>query len=705
MSHQVPTWMFQTCPADATLRDSVSGEFFNSTRLESVVREAIQNSLDARSGEKAAEIRIYYSGSMAALDGLSYSARYRTGDVDSHYSNSESGLTNMPKADEKCEYLTIEDFNTTGLTGSVSLRPTKEEMDGDHKKSNYFNFFFRENRSGKNGAGSLGSWGAGKIMFMKASRLRTAFTYSVREDVETPCFIAGRTVLMSHAIGDDMYAPDGWFGVKIENPAPVSPRFMQKQPVTEAAVIEAFRKDFHVKRNGEEGTTVVIPYLDLENDNGGGEFTRENIAQAVLKNFMLAIISGDLSVSIEIGTCDKIIVLNQDTIKAEKKYLPEFPDKKSDIVTRMHYMLAAQVVKPDFPPTQSYVLKHVGLNTKPTWCEEMFSGIDLKAVKKQIAAGKSLLFRVPMTIQARAKENSAIPKWLKGSFVIALRRFDGQASFRTAFYRKGLLIDSANRRSVGNYISIVSIEGDELVKLLVSSEPPSHCEWKADSGRVKERYFNTSAHISFVTTAVTYLIGQIEAADKDPDFNPLMDTFGIPIDDDENDAKKRPIPLPKFDAPNPPDQPPADTPPSPDSQPFPTIPEELLRLSKLKGKTGFTISIKAGRVAEKGYPFSATYKMGYAPFDKTKWTPHDFSLDGDGSIAIELGNPAQAEIVDFKGKDNKLTVTVKKQGEFQLSVTGFNENRDLEISKSNYDYSSAVVPNSTLSGGNIEEVS
>ena len=142
MSHQDPTWMFQTCPADATLRDSVSAEFFNSTRLESVVREAIQNSLDARSGEKAAEVRIYYSGSMAALDGSSYSARYRTGDVDSHYSNSESGLTNMPKADEKCEYLTIEDFNTTGLTGSVSLRPTKEEMDGDHKKSNYFNFFY-----------------------------------------------------------------------------------------------------------------------------------------------------------------------------------------------------------------------------------------------------------------------------------------------------------------------------------------------------------------------------------------------------------------------------------------------------------------------------------------------------------------------------------------------------------------------------------
>ena len=31
---------------DDTQRDSVSGEFFKNTRLESVVREAIQNSLD-----------------------------------------------------------------------------------------------------------------------------------------------------------------------------------------------------------------------------------------------------------------------------------------------------------------------------------------------------------------------------------------------------------------------------------------------------------------------------------------------------------------------------------------------------------------------------------------------------------------------------------------------------------------------------------
>lgn len=701
MTRQAPHWMFRKCDADETLRDSVSGEFFNSTRLESVIREALQNSLDARAGAASASVRIFYSGAAAALDGKVYASRYRAGDVDAHYANRESGLTNIPETGEKCKYLTIEDFNTTGLTGSVSLRPSTDEREGDHRKSNYFNFFFRENRSGKNGAGSLGSWGAGKIMFMKASRLRTAFTYSVRDDAETPRFLAGRTVLMSHSIGDDMYAPDGWFGVTAEDSGCASNRHMRKRPTTDAAFIEAFCREFRVNRKTEVGTTVVIPYLDLENDNAGGEFSRDNLVRAVLKNFMLAILNGDLVVTIETGANASRVVLDSETIKSENKYLPELPDGRSDIVTRHHYALASQTMKPDFPQSQCYELKHVGPNTKPTWCEEMFSAIDLKAVKKQITAGKCVKFRVPMTIQAKSETSPSSPLCLKDSFSVLLRRVDEQALFKTAFYRRGLLIDSANRRSAGQYVSVVSIDGDELVKLLVASEPPSHCEWKADSDRVKERYFNTSAHISFVTTSVSFLIGQIEAADKDPDFNPLINSFGIPVEDDDN-APPKPASRPKPDE----SETPEATPPHPEPTPPATLfPEELLRLSKLQGKTGFTVSVRADRIAEKGYPFSATYTMGYAPFDKTKWTPHDFSLGEGGNILVALEDPSQSEIVECVGKGNKLTVRVKRQGAFRVCVTGFDENRDLEISKSNYDYSEAVRPTSAKSDAVTEEVS
>ena len=71
MPKQAPHWMFRKCEPDETLRDSVSGEFFNSTRLESVIREALQNSLDARAGKEPASVRIFYSGRRPPLTAMS----------------------------------------------------------------------------------------------------------------------------------------------------------------------------------------------------------------------------------------------------------------------------------------------------------------------------------------------------------------------------------------------------------------------------------------------------------------------------------------------------------------------------------------------------------------------------------------------------------------------------------------------------------
>ena len=231
MTNGEPSWMFGRYEADDTQRDSVSGEFFRNTRLESVIREAIQNSLDARADKtNAASVRIYCSGDAGAVPGAEYAKLYRGAEADAHYAHKNSGLENVPKADEPCVFMTIEDFGTTGLTGDVTLRPTEDELENDRIKGNYYNFFFRENRSDKAGDGALGSWGAGKIMFMKASRLRTAFTLSVRNDAKTPRFLAGRTVLKSHTIDDVTFAPDGWFGVSVD--ASAAPRHMRKQPVT-----------------------------------------------------------------------------------------------------------------------------------------------------------------------------------------------------------------------------------------------------------------------------------------------------------------------------------------------------------------------------------------------------------------------------------------------------------------------------------------
>ncbi len=139
-----PTWFSKTYDPDDTQRDSVSGEFFKNTRLESVVREAIQNSLDARpkGSTTPASVRIYYSGNGAAIDGNVYAAQFRGEMIDSHYAHKKSGLEGVPSASEKCVFLTIEDFNTTGLTGDLEVRVyINDEQYFDNVSETAWNFF------------------------------------------------------------------------------------------------------------------------------------------------------------------------------------------------------------------------------------------------------------------------------------------------------------------------------------------------------------------------------------------------------------------------------------------------------------------------------------------------------------------------------------------------------------------------------------
>ena len=693
--NETPKWYFKELESDDTRRESVSNEFFKSTRLEAIVREAIQNSLDARSGNAPVHVRIYYSGGQAAIPGKDYAAKFRGIEVDQHYAHQKNGLVSAPAESEECEFLTIEDFNTTGLTGDVSMRPTEEELENDRVKGNYYNYFFSENRSGKNHSGALGSWGAGKIMFLQASRLKTAFTLSVRDDATTPRFLAGRFVLMSHSIDGKMYGPDGWFGISATNTHNDN-NFMRKQPITDTVFIDSFSKMFHLERKPDEhGTSVVIPYLRMENDAGQSDFSKDSIVSSVMKNFLVSILNGELSVTVTVGSDEKVVKIDKDTVKTEKKRLPEIPDGKTDIVTRQHYDIASRLADEDFPEALSFTLKSQGGNVKSEWCDSLFEELDLKKIKKTLSNGKCVKFIVPINIQKRKAPPTQAIEWQNDSFVVAVKRVPDQVSFRTAYYRKGLLIDSVSKKTFSSYATLVRIDGDSSARMLVASEPPSHCSWESSAERVKNSYFNASQQISFVVNSVSAILSRIDAADQDPDWNPLAGSFGIPDDDNDPESQetkgKRDTPdTPQPDKPQPV--------PEPTPGQIPSLPEEILKLSKLQGKTGFTLTMKPDRKVEKGYPFSATYKMGYSPFSKTKWSKYDFDLTPGGAIAIALDDESQKDIVDVKGVDNRLILTIKKQGGFKLSVTGFDPNRDLEITRQKYDYSKAV-PDVAVSSG------
>lgn len=207
--------------------------------------------------------------------------------------------------------------------------------------------------------------------------------------------------------------------------------------------------------------------------------------------------------------------------------------------------------------------------------------------------------------------------------------------------------------------------------------------------RIKKSYFYPAQHVSFVTAAVNEIVSRIEQADQDPDWNPLLGAFGIPKDpeDGKSDRGKKKVPdvgENEDDARGDNDEP---------DKKKGEFPVELIHLEKLKRKVGFVLSTKDGNISKKGYPFYASFRMGYAPFTKTSWSPFDFNLADRQTIEIKFESPAQESVAEItEAAENRLKVKILLPGVFRLFVTGFDPNRDLDIVRERYDFTEAQIP-------------
>ncbi|HEV7799197.1 MAG TPA: hypothetical protein VGO73_13645 [Pyrinomonadaceae bacterium] len=153
-----PQWHFvRPKPGDKN-REPILGEFFATNAIsnpaEALVREGIQNSLDAGLGGLV-RIRIYVSGETGGLSPTS-SAVYFDG-ARPHIDAQGNGH-DAPTPNDPCPFLTFEDFGTSGLTGDVTQWHDQPGV------ANLFYYFVRaESQSGK-GDQDRGRWGVRKTV-------------------------------------------------------------------------------------------------------------------------------------------------------------------------------------------------------------------------------------------------------------------------------------------------------------------------------------------------------------------------------------------------------------------------------------------------------------------------------------------------------------------------------------------------------------
>ncbi len=668
----MPTWFFDKLEPDDMERNPVSEEFFaDGTRLEAVIRESLQNSLDAADGgNDPVEVRIYFSGDDDKLPPEKLMSYFEGGKQ--RFEDPKNGLVS-PEAilSGDCRFLVIEDFHTTGLTGKTDERPLNEDV--DHRNDwNYYNYFFRENGSTKLGAGTLGSWGAGKCVFQRASRLKCSFSYSVRDNYEPRAFVVGKATLQFHTDANhNTWKPDGWFGIKDEQNGENK---KHKLPITDSAFIAKFRDDFNILRQDEPGMSIVIPYISFSEDieNEGAEFNQRNLVRSVLRNFLVAIFENKLKVVVQVGKSGPKIVIDKTNVEEYGSFLPN-PDERDALVTSLHHKL----ILTEFAETQKITLLSPG--DEPSWRKDMFSEDQLKTLRKLLwEEKKPCRITVPVPIRKKAADGKVSVK--EGRFTVLIERHDLQKSLPPVFYRVGLLIDAVATAYLNNFIAAVLIERDTLADLLVAAEPPSHNKWNYDTDHVVKEYDKPRKHIQFVSYAVREILKNLATFDQKRSYDPLSDVFGIKKNKSEkhnNDGNKTDKGNNGEDGGN--------------IEPPQTERLRIVSISEIDGDSK-GIRIKAGeglsRVPDERFPFVATFFVGYDTFRGLDWSPNDFMLDnGSGGVLLSIAEGS----VEAKGMGNKIVLTIKDKAPFCVNVTGFDPNRDIVAENLRYDYKKVEV--------------
>ena len=501
-------WQFTIKRPIDKSRNSSADKFFSSQpEVEALVRESIQNSLDARVDSKSpVKVRFYIGNGDTKLN-ASQTAEWLTEDIWEHYSASLNGLRDIPKEISSCSFLTYEDFNTTGLTGDINQ---SSEVEGIN---NPFYYFFRaENQSGKafeTGA-TLGTHGLGKVSFLMSSNVKTLFALTNR-NTDNKSYLAGISTLKFHKVNDIDFQPDGWFGEFGSNPDDVPLPIDQDE---NDYIFDRFKTTFHLSRSSEIGTSMVIPML------------HENIQYDALKiNIIQEYFAAIMDKSLIVEICDNddnpgcILDFNNLIPELEKIDEDDFNDVvrlRSNIELATEYFLT---LTNDQELDGSQVIKLSLYEGSPQWSSNLLPETVITKMTSVLANNESIFVRVPVLI------NDDIPSY----FDIAIKKFEEANNRNTLFIRNNNIIKKANDRiKISGYVTQVYIHHSPLSEFLGLAEDPSHQNWSEFQPGFKEdggKY--APSLLRFVKNCCNSIIKLIQKEDTDFDLYTLADYFNV----------------------------------------------------------------------------------------------------------------------------------------------------------------------------------
>lgn len=554
LSTQSWSWIWPSVGA-TPIHQGLDSEMFDRTDYqysETFVREAIQNSLDARLDPGKP---VYVNFSFHS-EGIGPRRAYLE-QIISH--RMKAGLE-IPQewTNGNVRWLLVEDFNSKGLGGSLTSRT-----------SDFWNYWLNFGLSNKDGSGR-GGRGIGRVTFLIASRLQSVIGYT-RRSSDGSSAICGMAVLRALEDGDDLksthaYLADGENGniYHLHN----SPEFHSR--TRSAFAFTGYEGEY----SSGLGLAILYPHAELNADG---------ILAAAIENFAPAIMNGSLVVNVDGRSLDASTInetavavagcFNDDAIKA-------------DVARYLNLVRRAQSKEPGYRITLPNALK--------SDLELLRKTDAIRGLQKKLADDQDLVLDIvfPLTRNGASQQ-------------VSVRTVIGPAGSSKPvdrLFREGMSLPDVRAKSPGELDLVMLVEDGTLATYLNFCEGKAHLDLLEskevdqkleqhgfDGRRVKRLVKNLPAELRLLVTP------DVTAPDSH-----VFDSFFSKPSDAPGKKKK----------PNKPDDPPEPPPP-----PKPTVfrvetLEDGLRIKANPDFTDWPVNVTIGLAYADG-----TRRPSWSPYD------------------------------------------------------------------------------------------
>jgi len=656
-------WAFKASDSDSSNSKSRLDDFFNDQdNVTSLIREAIQNSLDAPLIPDDKVIVRFRFKIIPWEDFEPFTITKDKGNITDHFKAKAWPRLASDVVGKSIRTLLIEDFNTKGLTGSF-------DKDEENSTSNLVNFWWQDGFGNKGKKGSNGSAGIGKICFIAASKMSMMWGLSKRVDENIPKILLGNIAGPYHHVKKQSYLGYARYADIYIDPETEKQKV---DPIIEDSEIKKFEDCFDAKRE-DTGLTVIVPAIT-------DDFSSEAILHAVMKDYFWAIINNRLEVQIYDENGDQR-TLSSETLDSQ---LDQELNKDETIRTlnslKSRINFAREIKRINESSDQNKFLglepsKEYGRRKKLNYSfnKDCVSPENLELMYKLFDDGQIVCLE--FILEFRDERNN---KDTTGLVQLYTQKMDKKLVAPKEFIRRSILLTSEastiSNRLPNNIASFLYINDEDMSDYVVSAEDPAHI--KLTQAKFKKNgFYSPDSALRFIRGLSEGVYKVLSRADETTDFveNFDKDIFSIDLPDDKINPKQKQKQKDKDKT--------KEKTKNPDlPKPEKTI--QIISKEILKDNDGFKVKstssmhdfISNGDIK---LPLIIDIKAAYESIKgkKGSWTHYsknDFEFDGDIEILIDPIDSATL----ISAKSNNLKIEANNAN-FSVTLKGFDKNRDL----------------------------